>query len=152
MKAKPTKRGSPRVTPRQAPDDGLRDMRVTFHARLRSECVHLVTLSAALARAEERPDWIFQDLQFRAHKIRGGAAIFEMPEVAAAARALDEAANAASMSNADNTDPAVWTALVAMVRLMGALDGNTHEPSPPAPESGDAEMAPTANRLEHRTA
>lgn len=120
---KPTRRRSSRAASASSANDGLEDMRLAFCARLQSERVHLVTLSAALARAEESPGWIFQDLQFRAHKMRGGAAIFEMAEVAALARALEEAASAACMSKADNSDPAVWTALVAMVGLMGSFDG-----------------------------
>jgi HPt (histidine-containing phosphotransfer) domain-containing protein len=86
-----------------------------------SDRMHFATLSAALARAEDSPAWIFQDLQFRAHKIRGGAAIFEIAEVEAAASALEQAALSASMSNANNTDAAVWTALIGLVRLIGKL-------------------------------
>jgi hypothetical protein len=104
-----------------APGDGLEELRLAFHARLLSDRVHFATLSAALARAEESPAWIFQDLQFRAHKIRGGAAIFEIAEVEAAARALEHAALSASMSSAKNTDAAVWTALVGLIRLIGKL-------------------------------
>jgi HPt (histidine-containing phosphotransfer) domain-containing protein len=100
------------------------ELRVAFHARLQSERVHFVTLSAALARVEESPTWIFHDLRDRAHKLRGTAAIFEMDEVAAAARSLEKAAASASMSHADNTDSAVWTALVALVRLMGSIDAD----------------------------
>src|SRR6266851_4889127 len=98
---------STRRRPRKAfsqspPGDGLDELRLAFHARLLSDRVQFVTLSAALARAEESPAWIFQDLQFRAHKIRGGAAIFEIAELEAAAGALEQAAVAASMSNANN--------------------------------------------------
>jgi HPt (histidine-containing phosphotransfer) domain-containing protein len=108
---------------RRAPDDGLEELRLAFYARLQSDRVHFATLSAALARAEENAAWIFQDLQFRAHKIRGGAAILQIAQVESAAAALEGAAISAAMSNAANTDPAVWTALVALVRLMGKLDG-----------------------------
>jgi HPt (histidine-containing phosphotransfer) domain-containing protein len=115
--------------PRMTDPDGLDELRLAFHARLQSDRVHFVTLSAALARAEESPGWIFQDLQFRAHKIRGGAAIFEIAEVAAAACALEQAAISASMAHADNGDAGVWSALVALVQVMGTLDGN-HDPAP----------------------
>jgi hypothetical protein len=116
----------PRIT---HPDDGFDELRLAFHARLQSDRVHFVTLSAALARAEESPGWIFQDLQFRAHKIRGGAAIFEIAEVAAAAYVLEQAAISASMSHADNSDAGVWSALVALVQVMGTFDGS-NDPAP----------------------
>ena len=119
--------GSTRQRPRTArvrvsPGDDFDGLRDVFYARLQSERVHLVTLSAALASIDENPARIFDDLVFRAHRLRGGATIFEVAEVAAAANALEQAAIAASMSHANNTDTAVWTALVALVRLMGTTD------------------------------
>jgi chemotaxis protein histidine kinase CheA len=100
-------------------DDGFESLRLAFQARLESERVHFVTLSAALARADENPAWIFEDLQFRAHRLQGGAAIFDESEVASAANALENAAVVAAKSRSDNTDENVWAALVALVRLMG---------------------------------
>jgi HPt (histidine-containing phosphotransfer) domain-containing protein len=119
---KSTRRRSRKEFLQATSSDGLEELRLAFHARLQSDRVHFTTLSAALARAEESPGWIFQDLQFRAHKIRGGAAIFEIAKVEAAAFALEQAAIAASLSNANNTDPGVWTALEDLVRLMGEMD------------------------------
>jgi Hpt domain len=119
--------GSIRRRPRQAAEppkteDSFESLRVAFHERMESERVHFVTLSAALARAEENPSWIFEDLQFRAHRLQGGASIFEESEVAMAAGALEQAAVLAAQSRATNTDENVWTALVALVRLMGSVD------------------------------
>jgi HPt (histidine-containing phosphotransfer) domain-containing protein len=111
----------PRQTalPAEAEDDGFESLRLAFQARLESERVHFVTLSAALARADENPAWIFEDLQYRAHRLQGGAAIFDEAEVALAAEALEQAAVAAAQTRADNTDENVWSALVTLVRLMG---------------------------------
>jgi len=103
-------------------DDGFENLRQAFHARLESERVHFVTLSAALARAEENPVWIFEDLVYRAHRLQGGAAIFEESEVAVAAGKLENAAVIAAQSRADNTDENVWAALEALVKLMGNRD------------------------------
>ena len=103
-------------------DDGFESLRQAFHARLESERVHFVTLSAALARAEENPAWIFEDLVYRAHRLQGGAAIFEESEVARAAGKLESAAVMAAQSRADNTNEEVWTALEALVKLMGNLE------------------------------
>jgi HPt (histidine-containing phosphotransfer) domain-containing protein len=103
----------------QSLQDGFESLRHAFHARLESERVHFVSLSAALARAEENPTWIFEDLQFRAHRLQGGASIFEVTDVAQAAHALEQAAVGASKARADNTDEKVWAALVTLVQLMG---------------------------------
>jgi hypothetical protein len=108
--------GSTKPRPRQtavqaeAEDDGFESLRVAFQARLESERVHFVTLSAALARADENPAWIFEDLQYRAHRLQGGA------------EALEQAAVAAAQTRANNTDENVWAALVTLVRLMGGRE------------------------------
>jgi HPt (histidine-containing phosphotransfer) domain-containing protein len=117
--------GSIKRRPRKAPateiiEDGFESLRHAFHTRLESERVHLVSLSAALARAEENPSWIFEDLQFRAHRLQGGASIFEVTDVALAAHELEQAAVTASKARADNTDEKVWAALVTLVQLMGS--------------------------------
>ena len=118
--------GSIRRRPRKAAaiahDDGFENLRQAFHARLESERVHFVTLSAALARADESPVWIFEDLVYRAYRLQGGAAIFEESEVAVAAGKLESAAVIAAESHADNTNEEVWAALEALVRLMGNRD------------------------------
>jgi chemotaxis protein histidine kinase CheA len=100
-------------------DDSFESLRGAFQARLGSERVHFVTLSAALARAEENPGKIFEDLQYRAHRLQGGAAIFEESEVAQAAGDLERAAVQAAKSRARNTDEQVWAALESLVSLMG---------------------------------
>ena len=100
----------------------LDDLRIVFQGKLQSERAHLVALSAALARAEDDPAPVFNELRNRAHKMRGSAAVFEMAQVASAAGSLEVAAIAATVSHADNTDAAVWTALVALVRFLGTLD------------------------------
>jgi hypothetical protein len=110
-------------------DDGFEGLRHAFHARLESERVHLVSLSAALARAEDNPVWIFEDLQFRAHRLQGGAAIFEIADVALAAGVLEQAAVTAAQVRAGNTDENVWAALVTLVRLMGSAEP-AHLPVP----------------------
>jgi HPt (histidine-containing phosphotransfer) domain-containing protein len=103
-------------------DDGLEELRVVFEGKLQSERAHFVALSAALARVEGSPGSVFSELRNRAHKMRGSAAVFEMAQVASVAGSLEIAAIAATVSHADNTDAAVWTALVALVRLLGTLD------------------------------
>jgi HPt (histidine-containing phosphotransfer) domain-containing protein len=110
-------------------DDGLEELRVVFEGKLQSERAHFVALSAALARVAGSPDPVFSELRNRAHKMRGSAAVFEMAQVASVAGSLEIAAIAATVSHADNTDAAVWTALVALVRLLGILDKGDSMPS-----------------------
>ncbi len=117
-----TRQRSRKARVRVSPEDDFDGLRDVFHARLHSERAHLVTLSAALAGTEENPARIFDDLVFRAHRLRGGAAIFEVAEIAAAANELEQAAVAASTAHANNTDAAVCAALAALVRLIGTLD------------------------------
>jgi HPt (histidine-containing phosphotransfer) domain-containing protein len=93
-----------------------------FTTRLQSERVHFVTLSAALARAEECPGGIFDDLNFRAHRLKGAAATFDFPQLAHAASALERASFAAATAHAAHTDADVWTALVALVDMLGVIE------------------------------
>ncbi len=120
--AVPAPKAAAAADPAVGQDDSFESLRLAFHARLESERVHFVTLSAALARAEENPVWIFEDLVYRAHRLQGGAAIFEESEVALAAGKLESAAVTAAQSRADTTDERVWAALEALVKLMGNLD------------------------------
>jgi HPt (histidine-containing phosphotransfer) domain-containing protein len=110
-----------RVKQHAAPDEEMEGLRAMFNARLQSERLHFVVLSAQLARADNDPQRIFEDLKFRAHRLHGGAAIFEMAEMAAAADALEQAADAAQTMNADHTDATVWTALGKLVELIDNL-------------------------------
>jgi len=105
----------------QPPSDDFDDLRAAFEARMQSERIHFVALSAALASRGDDPHEIFGDLVFRAHKLRGAAEIFEATEFAKAANALEQAAIAASSAHADNADPAVWEALGDLVSLIGSL-------------------------------
>jgi HPt (histidine-containing phosphotransfer) domain-containing protein len=111
-----------RTKVRTGADDDLAAIRTLFNARLKSERLHFVVLSAELARADnDDAARIFEDLKFRAHRLHGGAAIFEMAEMAAAADALEQAADAAKNTHADHTDAAVWAALGSLVGVIDSL-------------------------------
>jgi HPt (histidine-containing phosphotransfer) domain-containing protein len=122
-------------------DIGLDDLRAVFQSKLQSERAHFVALSAALARAEDGPGPVFNELRNRAHKMRGSAAVFEMAQVASAAGSLEVAAIAATVSHADNTDAAVWTALVALVRFLATLDTGDSTPLSLVPSPGAVNAA-----------
>jgi HPt (histidine-containing phosphotransfer) domain-containing protein len=76
-------------------------------------------LGAVLARTDESPAPIFDDLHHRAHRLKGTAATFDFAALAAAAGALEKAAMAARARDAAHTDDEVWTALVALVQMLG---------------------------------
>jgi HPt (histidine-containing phosphotransfer) domain-containing protein len=107
---------------RTAPGDSFEGLGAAFRARLQGERAYFASLSTALASHDEDPMSALVDLRNRAHKIRGGAAIFELTEVAAAACTVELAAIAASMKQNHNTMTAVRAAIVALVRLMDTLN------------------------------
>lgn len=104
------------------PNDSPAALQGDFARAFQYRRVHFVTLSAALARAEENPSRICAHLVFRARQLHGAAISFEITEIAAAARSLEQAANRALMSGADNADTSVWATLIALVSLMGTVD------------------------------
>jgi hypothetical protein len=109
----------------QAPitvEDPFEELREAFFARLRSDTVRLTTFAAALAHTEGDPACTFEDIQLFAHRLRGGAAIFETPEVGIAANALEQAAASASVAHADRSDASVWTALENLLDKLGTIN------------------------------
>jgi HPt (histidine-containing phosphotransfer) domain-containing protein len=98
-----------------AADDAFEELRQAFHARLRSDRVHLMTLGAELTRAAGDPGHIFEDMRLFAHRLRGASAIFEAQEIGIAAHALEQAACSAAVAHADAADASVWTALESLV-------------------------------------
>jgi Hpt domain len=89
-----------------------------FLAKLSSERFHLAALSAALARADDSPGGIFDDLCSSAHRPNGTASVFEAADIAAAADALEQAAAAAALTHSDIADPAVWGALLVLISVL----------------------------------
>jgi len=100
--------------------DSFEEIREAFCVRMQSERLHFVALNDALGLADEIPMPILNDLRNRAHRLSGTAAIFEFSGIAAAARALELTATAAS-AHTSRSEPAVSTALTALVRLIGGL-------------------------------
>ncbi len=82
----------------------------------------LVTLSAVLAATEENPERVFDALTVCARCLYSDASAVELAAVAEAANALERAALESSRSDSTRADPAVWTALVALVGVMGSMD------------------------------
>lgn len=104
-------------------DDELDRLRETFYARLHRDRIRLTTLAALLARIEGNPAGVFQELQGLAHRIRGAAGVFQVPEVFSAASALEQAATVACSRHADHTDGSVWSALEELVERLAMTSG-----------------------------
>ncbi len=102
------------------PFDELRDL---FFSRLRGDRVRLKTFAAALARTEGDPACTFEGIRVFAHRLRGGAAIFETPEVGIAANALEQAAASASVAHAKRSDASVWAALEDLLDRLAVVNG-----------------------------
>ena len=92
-------------------EDSFEELRDLFFSRLRTERVRLTELAAALAHAEGDQVHTFEEIRLVAHRLRGGAAIFETPEVGVAANALEQAAASALGAHADTSCAFVRTAL-----------------------------------------
>lgn len=80
------------------------EVRQSFLVRLRAEHQRLLTLGAALAAADGAPATAFEDLERFAHRLRGAAAVFEMPQLRDAAKVLELAASGALARRAPNND------------------------------------------------
>ena len=81
---------------RSGADDPLDQLRQAFNKRLIEDRARFVALREALEARQVPPEAIIAELRFRAHKVRGGAAIFEMRDLSATACALEEATIVAS--------------------------------------------------------
>jgi HPt (histidine-containing phosphotransfer) domain-containing protein len=98
--------------------DRFEELRGIFHARLRNDQVRLTTLSAVLAREESDARRTFDDIRQFAHRLCGAAAIFESPEIVAAAEALEKAARAAHAGQSNHSDAEVWAALERLTQQL----------------------------------
>jgi hypothetical protein len=103
--------------------DPFEELREAFHARLRHDRVRFTAFGAALARADEGPAPIFEEIGTLAHRLAGAALIFEDRDIGMAASALEEAADAAVKARVDNSDPFVWAALETLVDRLALMNG-----------------------------
>ena len=104
------------------PDDPFKELRAAFNVRLGSDAVRLAVLAATLARADADPAVIFEDIRLFAHRVRGAAALFEAPDIASVADALEQAAISAANAHAENSDASIWSALEALALRLAAVN------------------------------
>jgi HPt (histidine-containing phosphotransfer) domain-containing protein len=85
-------------------DAAFEEVRQSFIVRLGAEQEQLAILSQALQGAEEFPVGILEELERFAHRLRGAAAVFALPELRDAAKVLELAASAAVAKHASRND------------------------------------------------
>jgi HPt (histidine-containing phosphotransfer) domain-containing protein len=98
--------------------DRFEELRDIFQTRLRNDQVRLTTLSAVLAREEGDARRTFEDIRQFAHRLCGAAAIFESPEIVAAAEALETAARSAHDAQSNHSDVDVWAAFERLTQQL----------------------------------
>jgi HPt (histidine-containing phosphotransfer) domain-containing protein len=129
---------APHVTPtelqrlaevRLSADEEFAEVRLSFLARLPGEQVKLATLGKALGGAALDPWPVFGDLEYFAHRLRGAAAVFELPTLRDAAKALELAVAVAVRERATNVEPLVQKAMRALEARLASLHEGTLLPA-----------------------
>jgi HPt (histidine-containing phosphotransfer) domain-containing protein len=110
----------------------LERVRQSFHARLEGERLRLASLAKAL-KAARGDAVILSDIEMFAHRLRGAAATFEVPELSADAKALELAAAA--------NEPSLWSALETLAARLSLLSGG------PTRATRCCGVSPIAHRL-----
>ena len=122
-----TNYGECRAEPSETADDSFESLREMYCQRLMGDRLHLLQLSAALARGDANREQVLDELRNRAHRLSGTAAVFELTGVAALARALELAVDGAAVGvrdvpRAGNSDTVICAALHALIRVIDGLD------------------------------
>jgi hypothetical protein len=112
------------------------DVRESFLSRLNSEQLRLHTLSAELESDAADPEMVFRDLQYFAHRLRGAAAVFDIPAVRDSSQELELVVRAAEDRHAYRGDSLVLDAIALEMRLLVITGGKF------APRLAPGEPAP----------
>ena len=106
-----------------AEDATYQDACQSFLNRLDGEQKRLAVLETALAVAEEGPVTAFLDLEFFAHRLRGAAAVFDLPELRDDSKVLELAAAKAVLRHAPINDPHVEAAIRLLKAQLTLVNG-----------------------------
>jgi hypothetical protein len=106
-----------------AEDATYQDACQSFLNRLDDEQARLVVLEEALAIAAEGPVTAFLDLEFFAHRLRGAAAVFDLPELRDDSKVLEFAAAKAVLRHAPINDPHVEAAIRLLKAQLTLVNG-----------------------------
>jgi HPt (histidine-containing phosphotransfer) domain-containing protein len=113
------------------PDPSYEEVRYSFLARLQSEQIRLAYLTEAIAAAGENTVAAFSELERFAHRLRGAAAVFDVPRLREASKGLELVAGEAARRRAPNNDPAVKDAVLALTAELAHLNGGAPSPAVP---------------------
>lgn len=113
-------------------DVTFEDVRQSFLIRLHSEEARLVALRVALKSAQADPVSAFVDLEIFAHRLRGAAAMFDLPQIRDAAKELELAAALAATDAAYIGEPFVQEGIRILATRLSCLNGLTLPSSGPA--------------------
>lgn len=111
------------VEPLEDPEAALERVRLSFHARLGGERARLASLAEALKSAGRNQALILQDIATFAHRLRGAAATFDVPELSADAKALELAATMTADGLANDREPSFWPTLETLSNRLTVLSG-----------------------------
>jgi HPt (histidine-containing phosphotransfer) domain-containing protein len=101
------------------------DVRLSFLVELHGEEARLAALRDALSSAQGDRVSAFIDLEFFAHRLRGAAAVFGLPEIRDAATNLELSSAAAVTSNATLGEPLVQDTIRTLAARLTCLNGFT---------------------------
>jgi hypothetical protein len=93
-----------------------------YLGKLRDDRVRLTIIAARLSRGGDTAR-VLEDIQSLAQGVRVAAATSGAVELSAAARALEQAVEIASVNHSNNTDVDVWAALETLRDLLGIVGG-----------------------------
>ena len=104
-------------------DLSYEDVRRSFLTRLQGEQIRLEFLSATLGASGDDTAAAFCELERFAHRLRGAAAVFGVPPLCEAAKALELLAADAALKRAPNNDPRVKSAVHILAARLDQLNG-----------------------------
>jgi hypothetical protein len=104
-------------------DATYQDACQSFLDRLEGEQVRLAVLETALTIAAEGPVTAFLDLEVFAHRLRGAAAVFDLPELRDDSKVLELAAAKAVLRHAKHTDRHVKAAIRVLKAQLTHVNG-----------------------------
>lgn len=106
-------------------DAAFEEVRQSFLIRLHSEQTRLAALETALGLAGSDPVSAFRQLEAFAHRLRGAAAVFDLPRLREDSRELELAAADAALRASPISDPHVLTAMRMLSIRLTRLNGGT---------------------------
>lgn len=125
-----TERHSAEISHAVRDDLTYEDVRLSFLVRLHGEERRLAALREELASAQSERGSVFNDLEHFAHRLRGAAAVFGLPEICDAAKNLELSCVVAATGNATLGESLVQDTIRTLAARLSCLNGFTGESKP----------------------